>query len=479
MQKKINNKTIAKNVTTSILVQLVSMGVSMMLNLFVPNGIDEYQYAYWQTFVLYLGYGGVLHFGLLDGIVLRYSQYDYEELDRTTFHTLFMTLLGSTTVMAVGAIAVALLFFTGITRLTIILVAVGIITRNVFTYNSFLFQITNRIGEYAKLIVVQRLTYGVIVIAMLLLGVNDFWWYCVAELVGDAASMVIAAMYNKGMYFGKLLPVKAAFQEWGTNVASGIKLMLANWSSILLLGSAKMVVQWHWDELVFGKVAFSFAVSNLFMNIVVAVSVVLFPALKRMEKDQMPGMYKSIRGIISPLLLAALLCYYPGCFLIQLILPKYAESLPYLGILFPMILFTSKVSLLTNNYLKAYRKESQMLMINIVSIVLAFALFGIGAYWLNNVTAVLVCVVLANIFNSVVSEIVVMKTTGVRIVKDIVVEVIMAIVFIAATLYLNQLQGCLVYLGAMVVYAVVFRENIKTLFGGLMGFLRRGKPGNH
>ena len=94
-------------------------------------------------------------------------------------------------------------------------------------------------------------------------------------------------------------------------------------------------------------------------------------------------------------------------------------------------------------------------------------------------TAVLVCVVLANIFNSVVSEIVVMKTIGVRIVKDIVAEVIMAIVFIAATLYLNQLQGCLVYLGAMVVYAVVFRENIKTLFGGLMGFLRRGKPGNH
>ena len=31
---------------------------------------------------VHVGYVGVLHFGLLDGIVLRYSQYDYDELDK-------------------------------------------------------------------------------------------------------------------------------------------------------------------------------------------------------------------------------------------------------------------------------------------------------------------------------------------------------------------------------------------------------------
>ena len=36
--------------------------------------------------------------------------------------------------------------------------------------------------------------------------------------------------------------------------------MLANWSAMLIVGGAKMIIQWHWDELVFGKVSFAFSV---------------------------------------------------------------------------------------------------------------------------------------------------------------------------------------------------------------------------
>lgn len=460
MRKMITNKTIAKNLATSVFVQVLSLGVSFLLNVFVPRGIDEYQYSYWQTFVLYLGYVGVLHFGLLDGIVLRYSQYDYGELERTIFHTLFMFLLGSTSFLAMALIVASCLFATDTTRLIIILVSIGIILRNIFTYNSYLFQITNRIHGYAKLIVIQRLIYGLLVIGLLLLGVNDFYWYCIAELIGDAASIIVGAVYNRGMYFGKLMPVKKAFLEWKINVAAGVKLMLANWSSILLLSGAKMVVQWRWDELVFGKVAFSFSVCNLFLTLVVAVGVVLFPILKRIDQEQMSGMYKSIREIISPLLLVALVCYYPACYLIQIILPKYSQSLQYLGVLFPMIVFTSKVNLLTNNYLKAYRKEKQMLIINAASIALAFLMFGIGAYVLNSITAVLVGVVLSSMFNSVVSEITVMRKLQIHMVKEIVIEIIVAVAFIVATLNLNLMQAALVYICILAVYAIIFRRNI-------------------
>lgn len=462
MQKTISNKTIAKNLTTSVFAQLLSLGISLLLNIFVPRGIDTYQYSYWQTYVLYAGYVGVLHFGLLDGIVLRYSQYDFEELNRPIFHTLFVILLGSTSFLAVISIGIACLFFEGTTRVIIILVSASMVFENIFTYNSYLFQITNRIQEYAKLVVAKRLVYGAFVVGLLLLGVNDFYWYCIAALLGDVASIVVGIIYNRGMYFGALLPPKAAVREWKTNVAMGIKLMLANWSSILLLSGAKMFIQWRWDELTFGKVVFSFSVCNLFLTLVLAVGVVLFPVLKRIDMGQMPDMYKRIREIIAPLLLLALICYYPACYFIQLILPKYTQSLPYLGILFPMIIFSSKVNLLTNNYLKAYRKETQMLLINAVSILVAFVLFGISAYVLNSVTAVLISVVISTMFNSIVSEVAVMRILKIRMINDIVMEVIIAIVFIVATLNLSSLQACLVYIGALIIYAIICRQNLKS-----------------
>ena len=93
MAQKITTKKFATNVIISIAVQIISLAVSVILNLVVPKLIDEYQYAYWHVYVLYVGYVGILHFGLLDGLVLRYSKYDYEELDRERLRSQFKILL--------------------------------------------------------------------------------------------------------------------------------------------------------------------------------------------------------------------------------------------------------------------------------------------------------------------------------------------------------------------------------------------------
>ena len=92
MSKPITTKKFATNVIISLTVQIVSLAVGFVLNLVVPKFIDEYQYSYWQTYLLYVGYVGVLHFGLLDGLVLRYSQYDYEEIDKEAVRSQFKVL---------------------------------------------------------------------------------------------------------------------------------------------------------------------------------------------------------------------------------------------------------------------------------------------------------------------------------------------------------------------------------------------------
>ena len=103
--------------------------VLFVLTLIVPRFIDEYQYAYWQTYVLYVGYVGVLHFGLLDGLVLRYSKYDYEELDKARLRSQFATLLIFTGAVTVIAGAVSLLALGGTDKLIFSLVAIGIVTK--------------------------------------------------------------------------------------------------------------------------------------------------------------------------------------------------------------------------------------------------------------------------------------------------------------------------------------------------------------
>lgn len=472
MGRQISTKKFAANVVVSVIAQIISLAVSFLLNLVIPKFIDEYAYSYWQMYVLYVGYVGVLHFGLLDGLVLRYGAYDYDELDRARIRSQFKFLLFTTAALALLMAAFSVIVLRDVDRTVFVLVAAGIVLKNLSTYNSYIFQITNRINQYAIVTIAQRATYGIMAVVLLLCRVGDFYWYCLADLCGDCVGIAIGVVFNRGgVYFGKSLALRGAAAEYGQNVGAGVILLLANWSSILLIGSARMITEWHWGELVFGKVSFAFSLTNVFLTFVTAVSVVLFPSLKRIEGDRLPQMYTDIRRLLSPLLFFAMLFFFPGRWIVEKWIPNYAVSLEYLAILLPIIIFSSKVSLLTNNYLKVYRKEKSMLAVNLFSVAVGFGLSALCAYVFDNLTALLCCVVGVIMLNSILSEIVVMRVIRVKIVLDFFYEAALTVGFILVASLLSLWWGFLAYLGLYIVYCLLNRKAI----AGLMGKVLRRK----
>ena len=476
MAQKITAKKFTLNIIISISVQIVSLAVSFVTTLIVPKFIDEYNYAYWQTYVLYIAYVGILHFGLLDGMILRYSKYDYNELDKPLLRSQFKILLGFTGMLSAIGIIVSLFSLYGTSMLIALFVVIAITTKNAVTFSSYSFQITNRIDKYAILSLAQRAIYGVEIALLLILGAKSFYWFCIADLVCDVAGFCIAAIFNKGIYFGKSAPLKQAFAELKRNISGGIILMLANWSAMLLVSGAKMIVQWRWDELVFGKLSFAFSVSNVFLVFISAASVVLFSSLKRVDQAKLPNIYVQMRNGMSLLLTAVLLFYFPGCWLLEMWLPQYVPSLIYLGIMLPMIVYTSKVNLLTNNYLKAYRKERVMFFINLCTAILGLSSFALCAYVFDNVYALLYCLVGVIVVNSVASEIAVQRVTGTRIIKEFILEIAVSVAFILCAQLLSRWWAMLAYFGCLVVYSVLNYKAYVGLFGTIKGFLKKPKP---
>ena len=406
---------------------------------------------------------GILHFGIIDGLVLRYAKYDYDQLDRKTVRSQFHILLVLDSIIAVLVAMISQVAATGYMKEVSLYVAIGIVTKNLFTYSSYQLQMTNRIKQYAGVVVAQRFIYGILVVGLLLLKVNSFAWYCIADLFCDIVATAYALGCSKELYVGKDLEKKTAIKETLISASAGIFVLVANWSSNLLIGSGKMIVQWHWDELLFGKMSFAFSISNLFLTFVSAISVVLFPSLKRMNQEELPGLYMKIRSAVSPVLFVILIFYFPGSWILAKWLPKYESSLVYLGILLPIIVYTTKVNLLTNNYLKAYRKERLMLYINLLSIAVAIGLYSLSAYVFNNITMLLVCVVAVLMLRSVISEIVVTRLINVRFYKEFLIEGVMTAAFLACANYLSLWTGLIAYAAVVSVYLFFYRKNLRMI----------------
>ncbi len=472
MSKKITAKKFIANVVFAVAAQVISLSISFITILIVPKFIEPLQYSYWQSYVLYVGYVGILNFGLLHGLLLRYAKYDYDELDKARIRSQLYVMLALTSAAAVAACFVFGFVMDGDYKTVAILVAIGAVTKNIVTYSDYMFQITNRISKYAIEAIIQRGVYGVIVVILLCLRVQDFVWFCAADLCGDAVAIIFGMIFNRGLFFGAPIKLKAAFVELKTNVSAGAILLLAALSSTFIAGSAKMIIQWRWGELLFGQVSFAFSLSNIALTFVQAVSTVLFPSLKRVEEQRLPEIYSGVRNAISPLLVVAMNCYFIGCWILKMWLPKYSDSLVYLGILLPLIIYSSKVNLLTNNYLKVYRKEKTMLIVNVASIVLGVIAFALCAYVFNNLMALLICIIAVIMFNSIVSEICVMRIIKVKIIKEHIYESIMTVAFILCASLLKLWVGLAVYAGACAIYLLL---NYKTVASLIKSIFKRGK----
>ena len=446
-----------------IVSQAISILVSFILGFIVPKFIDEYQYSYWQTFLLYWGYIPLLNIGLLDGFALRYSQYDMDELDKRKVRSFFRLLESWMLLAGIIICAVSCIFVSGEYRVIFCLIGASGVVRYFWAYNYILFQTTDRMTLYAKYTIIMRAVYVGIIVLLLILRVNNFIWYCLAELIGEGVAGILSATQNRGLFLGQGIALKDNLLEAKLNIAGGFILLIANLASGFIVGGAKMVAQWHWDALTFGKLSFSFSLSNIFLTFVSGISVVLFPSLKRMKVEELPELYGKIRSALSIIFFTVIIAYFPLCQLLELWLPQYTESLPFLGILLPLTIFASKVSLLTNNYLKAFRKEKMMLIINFASVAIGFVSYLLCAYIFDNIDALLYCVVFTIMIRSIVTEIVVMKLIGKRFFKDIIIELIITILFMIIVQFLDRRIGCLVYLGVSIIYLLVNHKNLKAL----------------
>lgn len=455
-----STKRFTKGVVFVLFSQAFSIFVSFVIGFIVPKFIDEYQYAYWQSFVLYYGYVAIANFGMLDGFILRYSQYDYDELDKSKVRAFFKTLMGWVTLVALIGVFVSFLFLKAEYRWVGILVSCGIVVRHFWAYNYDIFQTTNRMNLYAKHTFIQRAVYVLAIISLIILDINSFVWYCLAELLGEIVAAVLSIRFNRGLFFGKSISIKENIKETQLNVSAGVMLLIANLAANFIVGGAKIIIQSRWGTLVFGKVSFSFSVTNIFLSFVTAISIVLFPSLKRTRVDALPDLYHKINGMITPILFVAMIGYFPLCKILQLWLPKYNDSLVYLGILLPIIMYSATVSLLTNNYLKTFRMERRMLAINVSMVVISLLICFTSAYLFDSLNLLLYGVVFSVMLRSFISEFVVMKEIKRKLGKTIIEKIILTLVFILSVQYLNLWHGCIIYTFAIIIYLLINRDNV-------------------
>lgn len=459
-----NNKALdfIKNFSYTLSSNLLSLVISTLVVLIIPKLIGVEEYGYWQLYIFYTSYIGFLHFGWNDGIYLRYGGMEYDSLDKKMFFSQYYMLFTVQLLIGVLISIYALLFVQGENRVFIVqMTSIALVIVNSRYMLLFLLQATNRIRIYAKITMLDRILYVGLIILLLAFGIRNFKLMIIADLLGKGVSLLVAMYACKDIVFRNISQFTFTIKEAYLNLSVGIKLMLSNIAGKFIVGFVKLGIERSWDIATFGKVSLTLSISNLVMLFINAVGVIMYPILRRTNESKLPNIYMTMRDVLMIILLGVLIIYYPLKSILSGWLPKYAESLNYMAILFPIVIYEGKMSLLINTYLKTLRKEKTILFINVITVSMSALFTLVTTVLLRNLDFAIISIVILLALRSVISEMILSKIINISVLKDIVIELGMTTIFILTAWKLDSFITVLIYGLFYGVYLFIKRTDIK------------------
>jgi len=455
-------KQFANKVSLTLGANLLAMVVSILTVLLIPKVIGLESYAYWQLYIFYSGYIAYLSLGITDGVYLRYGGLKYEELPKHNLKSQFIFLVFFELISSV-LIVVAYFFISDNVEKNLVmgysaLVGMILVPRSLLL---FLSQAINDIKTYAFATIIEKVTFIITVILIIIFNRQDFLYLIFADIFSKVISFIYLILKFKSIFLSSYSSISQTFKEIKVNISVGSKLLLANLSGILIIGITRFSVENKWNIEVFGKLSLSLSLLSLFMVLINSLSTVLFPTLRNISFEKMESIYMNSNKGLSIFTIGCLIFYYPFSLFFSLWLPDYAESLKFMILIFPLVIFESRTQLLSYTFLKVMRKENIMLVVNALVLMLGILLTFISVYVLNSLYLTILNITILLSIRSIILDIFLCRMFNMKLQKEWFFELLFSTSFILLYWSLDDSYAFLIFLLFYIGY--LFYEK-KTIF---------------
>ncbi|MBK5263204.1 MAG: hypothetical protein JJE17_11660, partial [Peptostreptococcaceae bacterium] len=426
-----NIKNFIKKLTYTISANSIGFLTSLLMAFFVPKFIGVADYGYWQLYIFYVSYTGFFQFGWADGLYLRYGGKYYSELNLPMMNSQYWSQVFIDLILIAGFCIFALFRIKNTDRLFIVmLTGVNCLLLHPRAMLQYLLQSTGRVKEYAKNVIAEKAFLVLFIFFFFLRGYREYQYLIWADIIAKSIALCSVGWTCRDIVISKRVAFSLALKESWTNMSAGIKLMFANIAGMLIIGVIRFAIERTWDITTFGKVSFSLSISNFILVFISAISIVIFPIIKRSTQVRLPLIYDTLGVLVSNAMIVFLILYYPIKIVLSLWLPQYVEAINYFSILFPICLFEARNSLLINTYLKALREENAMFWLNGISVCLSFLLTYITVFLLKNLTLTIVSIVFLLSFRCFISDLYLQRKLKKKYSNEVLWDIVGTIVFI-------------------------------------------------
>ena len=455
-----------KNVIYAIGANLSRIFTTLILTLLLPKVLTVEDYSYWQLYHFYATYFAYSTLGWTEGLYMKYGGIRYHELDRKRISFQIWGISVHEIIFACLIIlAGEILLQTGDVKKQLLAgAAIYTIFHVVLSQLQAVLQASGRISDYAGSYSMERLLFLAASTCCILGGLLDFRLFIVIEILSNAVLMCYTAFLCRKVVFVKPVSLLEGIREECGLIRIGFSISFAGFLGQLVIGVVRLGVEQKWGTVAFGMLSLSFSMANMAVTCITAVSIVVFPALKRLERNRAEFLYLPVRDLMTYTMLGVLILYVPARVLLTLWLPEYEESIRYLAVLLPLCIYEVRNSVLTCTYLKAWMEQKYIMYANITVLVVSVLATWVNVFVIGNIELAVFSILGLYALKAILTEIAIKKCFPVKLSGRMIQELFLTGAFTAFSWFDGSIVSTTGYLLCYGIFLLCKRKRLNEAY---------------
>ena len=445
-------------------------------SLIIPKYLSTPDYGYWQLFLLCSTYVGLLHFGFLSGLLVRWAGKDINEFAEEIPIAFKGIILEQVLVVFILLpIALTANFLPAEIALAVLANAVLL---NILMFLIVIVQSIKQFKIITKRSILQGFLFLLFVLIIISCGYQGYIPLIFASLITNFLILLLFIFQFRHTLFHRNSWGISLYKYMKENIEIGIFVLLGNFMLLLFLTIDQLTVGSFFTISQFAVYALAINLCGFVMVFLQAVSQVLFPYLSGSNQETRTKAYSLIRPAIVIFWAGILAIYFPFSVWIRYYLPSYAESLPLMAILLSTVGFSGLIQILHANFFKVYRKQREYFLLAGISLIGAVGLNLLTVKIFGTLTAVAATVIINISFWYLLNEMALRHLVATPI-KEIIRWFLVIGAYIGAFLGVYALAepwvlGLSLYLVLFIgVTAIGLRREMEQLWSVFRGLIKR------
>lgn len=454
-----------KNIIKVLISQTVMVLSGIITGFVIPKILGVNGYGMYKLFTMYFSYTSLLHFGFIDGFLLKYGGKRFDDLDKLKMRLISKFYILFQSVISLMFILIGLIFLKSDIRFIVILLGINTLCVNVTSYYQFISQATERFKELSTRNIITSSIKIVIAIVLGFLFIitkeySSYQLYILLITLTDGIMLFVYLNTYKDITIGKSLPFKNGKALVFSLFKKGIVLTIAYQIGHLIFIFDRQFVSWFFDDITYSIYSFAYSIITIFTTLIKTISTVFFPLLKRLPKDEVINIKENMNKTMSIVSSFLLLSFFPLVLIIKYMLPEYFSSVKTLMVVYPSLILHTLIFVIDFTVYNVFDKTFLYFLISLVVFIISVVLNFVFYYFGKTVFYISIASIITLFIWYFLLSLYLFKTYKISFIKNLLYVLTNIIFFYLSTnISSNIYVSCICYFLTFVITLLLFYKD--------------------